>query len=164
MDIIKPPALFEKTDDKISIFLGGSIEKSEAKDWREKLISYFEDQDYVDRLMILNPRYNSWDKSWDNTPDNKEFQAQVSWELNAQENTNILVYYFCAETVSPITLLEFGIHHQDDPIVGLEPQYGRYGYMVLTCEHLGIDANKNWDSFVSALDMRIHSLLSTKTA
>lgn len=164
MDIIKPPALFEKTDDKISIFLGGSIEMGKAEDWQQRLINDLADKSYADQLVLYNPRRDDWDSSWVQDPHEGPFRDQVTWELNYQSKADILVYYFCAETVSPITLLEFGIHHQDNPIVGLDTQYGRYGNMVLTCEYLGIPFKREWENFVSALDMRIHSLLSTKTA
>lgn len=162
MDIVKPPSLKEKTDDQISIFLGGSIEMGKAEDWQQHLTKTLANKPYADHLMLYNPRREDWDSSWSQDPHEGPFRDQVTWELNYQAKADILVYYFCAETVSPITLLEFGIHHQDQPIVGLDPHYGRFGNMILTCEYLGIPFKKSWDGFVSALDMRIHNLLATK--
>lgn len=162
MDIIKPPLLKEKADNQISIFLGGSIEMGKAEDWQNRLINALADKPYADQLVIYNPRRDDWDASWAQDPHEGPFRDQVTWELTYQSKSDILVYYFCAQTVSPITLLEFGIHHRDNPIVGLDPEYGRYGNMVLTCEYLNVPFKRTWDMFVSALDMRIHNILSQK--
>ncbi len=162
MQIVKAPTLKEKSDGKISIFLGGSIEMGKAEDWQQRLANDLSAKSYSDQLVLYNPRRDNWGADW-NDPHEGPFRDQVTWELTYQSKADILVYYFCAETVSPITLLEFGVHHQDNPIVALEEKYGRFGNMVLTCEYLGVPFKKTWESFTSALDMRIHALLSQKS-
>ena len=163
MKIISPLEIKEKSENKVSIFLGGSIDKETSPDWRKGLTVYLSQQDYQDKLVIFNPRYEDWGKGWHKDPEDEDFRAQAQWEMDHQSKADILIYWFCAERASPITMLEFGIHHKKNPIVGVSKNFGRYGYLVLTCEYHDLPLNHDWDDFVSAIDMRIHNLLSKKS-
>ncbi len=162
MQVIKSPDTFEKSEDQISIFLGGSIDKTASPDWREALINDLSMKSYQERLVVINPRHDGWANRGHRNTDNQDFRTHVRWELNHQSKADLLVYYFCNDTVSPITLLEFGIHHKKAPVVVLEPQYQRFDKMVLTCEYLGVPFEQEWDGFVLNLDQRINDLLAEK--
>lgn len=94
----------------ITIFLAGSIEGDKAERWQDKLIalltSKFGKSDY--NVVILNPRRPDYDASWSPKSDQPNFCAQVNWELDCLELSNLVVFYFDKNTKSPITLLELG--------------------------------------------------------
>jgi hypothetical protein len=72
--VIKAPEE-HKVDDRLTIFLGGSIDMGAAELWQDRLVR---------DLVILNPRRDDWDSSWvqDPTP-GTQFYKQVAWELDA---------------------------------------------------------------------------------
>ena len=96
MKVIKSPNKLE-FDIRPTIFFGGSIEMDKAEDWQSRLAKDLEDYD----CTIFNPRRDDWDPTWeqDPTPGTK-FHEQVTWEFNAQEKADILVYYFDPKTNS----------------------------------------------------------------
>ncbi len=161
MDVIKPPQDLSADEGKIKLFLGGSIEMGKAEDWQARLTDYLSSRSYADQLVIYNPRRDDWDSSWDQDPYDQEgpFREQVLWELRAQTQSDLLVYYFCAGTISPITLLEFGMFHQKQPIVGSSPDYNRFGNVAITCDYMNIPYSRDWERFISSLDARINQKL-----
>ena len=63
------------------IFLGGAIDQGEAKDWQSEVVKGLEGID----CLVLNPRRDDWDASWEESIENAKFREQVEWELKAQE-------------------------------------------------------------------------------
>lgn len=118
------------------IFLGGSIEMGAAVKWQDALTEFL--SSYEDDVIVLNPRRDDWDASWiqDPTP-GTQFHDQVTWELDAQEDSDIHVYYFDPKTKSPITLFElgtFGIISPETTIVCCPPDFYRYGNVKIFCD------------------------------
>ena len=109
---IQAPGNFSEylTHDYITIFAGGSIEMDMAKPWQRRLVSAFKDHDDV---VIINPRRNSWHKSWKQVANNKPFRKQVEWELDGLDECDLAVMYFDPATKSPISLLELGLFGRD---------------------------------------------------
>ncbi len=104
--IIKPPNSFDNEIKKsFSIFLAGSIELNTAEKWQEEI----EKKLNQDGVLILNPRRDDWDSSWEQKIENKQFREQVEWELSAQEQCDLIIMNFDPKTKSPITLLELGL-------------------------------------------------------
>lgn len=93
-----------------TIFLAGSIEQGVADKWQDRFIEKLNDEECI----ILNPRRESWDSSWEQSIDNEKFNEQVTWELDGIEASDIVVIYFDPNTKSPISLLELGILVDDD--------------------------------------------------
>jgi len=91
---------------KTKIFLAGSIEMGKAENWQEELISHLKDRN----LTIYNPRRLDWDSSWEQKIENPKFREQVEWELEHLEKADIVVMYLAPNTISPISLLELGLH------------------------------------------------------
>lgn len=106
MKEIKSPKSISKAEG-LKIFLAGSIEMGKAENWQEKLVSAL--GDYCN-ATILNPRRDDWDSNWEQSIHNKQFRQQVEWELNALEAADVIVFYFDPNTISPITLMELGLH------------------------------------------------------
>lgn len=160
MKVIMAPSDFEneiKKDGAISLFLGGSIEQGKAEDWQQKTIDALSQTPYADRLVVLNPRRAQWDASWPNTPDFPPFKQQVDWELDAQKQVDIVLYYFAKNTLSPITLLELGLFKDKNPIVGCDKDYARRGNVEITGQHFGFDVHKGWDALIGAVVKRLEN-------
>jgi hypothetical protein len=150
MKLVKSPGQYSKTSHKdIAIFLGGSIEMGKAEHWQKTMANELVD---IENLLILDPRRDDWDSSWiqDPTPGTK-FYEQVKWELDAQDDADLIVYYFCAGTQSPITLLELGLYadSQKPIIVCCPKEFWRYGNVKMVCDRYGIQV---FDSFNELID------------
>ena len=141
------------------IFLGGSIEMGKAENWQTKFVNRYEN---CDNLVLLNPRRKDWDSSWsqDPTPGTK-FHEQVTWELKAQELSDIVVYYFDPNTTSPITLLELGLFSRNAtgnnavPLVCCSPEYFRYGNIKIVCDRYHVPIVHHMEHLYSLVDNRI---------
>lgn len=133
--VIKAPQEYTQGD-AYDIFLGGSIDMGSAENWQERLTKDLSD---YENIVILNPRRDDWDSSWkqDPTP-GTQFYEQVAWELDQQENADILVYYFAADSKSPITLLELGLFGADNVIVCCPKEFYRYGNVKMVCDRYEI--------------------------
>lgn len=103
--IYKAPEEIPLQSDIKTIFLAGSIEMDKAINWQKRCEELLQD-DYI----IFNPRRNEWDSSWSQTIENDNFKEQVNWELHALEKADIIIMYFAGNTMSPISLLEFGLY------------------------------------------------------
>lgn len=142
----------------ITVFLGGSIDMGTAENWQERLAK---DLDGIENLVLINPRRDDWDSSWvqDPTP-GTQFHEQVSWELYHQENAHGIVYYFAADSKSPITLLELGLFGNLDPetvLVCCPKEFYRYGNVKMVCDRYGIDMVESYDDMLSKLKEAISS-------
>lgn len=91
------------------IFLAGSIEMGKAELWQDKFIEKlkFLEKDLGD-IVVLNPRRDNWDNSWEQSIDNPLFAEQVRWEQKALKLADIQFFYFDSNTKSLITLMELG--------------------------------------------------------
>ena len=119
MLLLKAPANLNVIDptDK-TIFLAGSIEMGAAEDWQEEVVQYFSDVNVV----LLNPRRDNWDSSWEQSISNPQFYEQVTWELNAMDLADKILINFLPNTKSPISLLELGIYAHTDKVVVCCPE------------------------------------------
>lgn len=142
MRVIKAPNKWvtEITKER-SIFLAGSIEMGVAENWQEKLTRLLADKS----VLLLNPRRDDWDSSWEQKIENDKFREQVEWELDAMERAGLVVMYFDKTTKSPITLLELGIvgmarrHDKAHPLIVCCPEgFWRKGNVDIVCKRLGI--------------------------
>jgi hypothetical protein len=157
-----PEEITESHLANISMFLGGSIEQGKAENWQERVINSLQD---LRSFVILNPRRKNWDSSWDNDPTNPQFREQVEWELLGQEEADILLYYFAANTMSPITLLELGLaintynnRNYRKIIVYVDPEYQRFGNVVITCERYNVPCFVDYDKVIN----HIHEVYEKK--
>ena len=142
MKIITPPNPITKNlGPSVQVFLAGSIEMGKAEDWQSKAISGLEkiEHHFAEELTIFNPRRPDWDSSWTQEFTNPQFYQQVSWELNALEQSDFIIMYFCPDTQSPISLLELGLHAKSGKLLVCCPKgFWRKGNVDIVCEKYGI--------------------------
>ena len=116
-----------------TVFLAGSIEMGTAENWQNKVEKLLEDTDWI----ILNPRRDDWDSSWEQSIENREFYEQVNWELRGLEMSDMAIMYFAPGTKSPISLLEFGLLAGSEPgklLVVCPEGFWRKGNVDIVCE------------------------------
>lgn len=143
------------TETGLGIFLAGSIEQGTAVDWQAELIRHLSKHD---RIAVFNPRRPNWDPSWEQSIDNPQFVEQVEWELNHLDESFLVFMYFAPGTVSPITLLEFGIYvpQLGDRLVVVCPEgYWRKGNVDVTARFWGVPVFNTMQDGIAALDDRI---------
>lgn len=137
--IIKAPNNFHFNDyfnDKrrYDIFLAGSIEMGQAENWQTKVEKELDSDD----VLILNPRRDDWDSSWEQKIENDNFREQVEWELDAQDQSDLILMYFDPTTKSPITLLELGLFKDANLVVCCPEGFWRKGNVDIVCNKYDI--------------------------
>ena len=138
MLLLKPPAPLqwpEALDAKV-VFLAGSIDLGAAEPWQAQVESAVEDLD----LVLLNPRRDDWDDSWQQTFENRVFREQVKWELEGLERAALIAMYFAPESQAPVTLLELGLTARSERLVVCCPEgYWRRGNVEIVCRRYGVE-------------------------
>jgi hypothetical protein len=102
----------------IRVFLGGSIEMGKAIDWQNQIIETLKDEP----IIFLNPRRTDWDSSWEQKITNHQFFEQVTWELNSLEQSDFIIMFIDPATLSPITLMEIGLHARSGKMIVCCPE------------------------------------------
>jgi hypothetical protein len=104
--------------DKKSIFLAGGIQK--CPQWQKSLANKLKNLD----IIVFNPRR-------DNFPidDPSAAKEQITWEFIHLRKADMISFWFCAESIQPIVLLELGQHLVLDLnkplVIGVDPGYER---------------------------------------
>jgi hypothetical protein len=133
--ILKPPAPLILHGGERSLFLAGSIEMGQAEPWQREVERALADEDVV----ILNPRRDEWDPSWEQSIRNPPFRDQVEWEISSQELATVIAMYFAPATRAPITLLELGLFARSGKLVVCSPAgYWRRGNVEVVCARFAI--------------------------
>ncbi|HSH03689.1 MAG TPA: nucleoside 2-deoxyribosyltransferase domain-containing protein [Anaerolineae bacterium] len=150
--MIKAPAALVWREDEYSVFLAGSIAMGAAGPWQAEIGHILADHDGV----LLNPRRESWDASWEQTIENEQFREQVEWELEAQERADFIFMYFEPTTQAPITLLEFGLFARSGKLMVISPNgFWRRGNLEVSCAYYNIPLYATWDEGVAALKKKL---------
>ncbi|WP_431243328.1 nucleoside 2-deoxyribosyltransferase domain-containing protein [Flavobacterium sp. P21] len=145
--IYKAPEEIPLSIDAKTIFLAGSIEMDKAVDWQKHCEELLQDQ-----FVIFNPRRSEWDSGWSQTIENPNFKEQVNWELNALERADIIIMFFAENTMSPISLLEFGLYAQTNKMkVVVEENFWRKGNIDIVCERYSVEQFKTLDELIQNL-------------
>lgn len=141
-----PEATPEIKDGEVSVFLAGS---RSAENWQAKLEQELSE---FDNVVVYNPRRDYWDSSWaqDPTPGTK-FHQQVAWGLEHINKADLVVIYFANGSMSPITLLEFGLLASDldnDIVVYCTPEFYRYGNVQMVADNYFVPLFSEYDEFI----------------
>lgn len=123
---IKPPQPLDPLPPWVTVFLAGSIEEGRAEKWQNYVANKLANSVCGDELVVLNPRRDNWDNSWEQSIKDKNFSEQVRWELEAQEKSEIILFYFDPDTKSPITLMELGM-------AAVRSGYGSFEGLAVCC-------------------------------
>ena len=145
MLVYKPPTRWMVTPNASVVFLAGSIEMGSATEWQAALTGRLPDD-----VVVLNPRRDAWDASWRQSIDEPQFRDQVEWELDGLDRADVIAMWFVAETRSPITLLELGLHARGGRlVVGCPEPFWRKGNVEVVCTRYGIPLVGEWEAFVA---------------
>ncbi len=106
MTEVKAPDCYKNVPWSRILFMAGSIEMGAAVDWQKTTAAHLSD---IHGLLILNPRREAWDPSWEQSASNPVFNEQVTWELDGINCATTISFYFDGKTKSPISLLELGL-------------------------------------------------------
>jgi hypothetical protein len=131
------------------IFLAGSIEMGKAEQWQERIADALSD---VGDLVILNPRRDGWDDSWEQRADNPQFFEQVNWELDMLDAADIVVMYLAPGTRSPVSLLELGLCARSGKLKVCCPEgFWRRGNVEVVCRRYQIPLFGTLDGLLADL-------------
>jgi hypothetical protein len=132
--------------------LAGSIEMGKAIEWQKEFIASLSDKN----IRFLNPRRDDWDSSWGQTMDDPKFVEQVQWELNSMEMSHIIVMVFDPNTLSPISMLELGLHAKEQKLMVVCPDgFWKKGNVDVTCEFYGINQFDTMDELIEFMRKHI---------
>ena len=137
---IKAPNKVDFNNGAYTVFVAGSINMGNSKDWQSEFKELLSDLN----IIILNPRRDDWDSTWIQSKDNSKFKEQVEWELECQEKADFIFMHFEPDdNLSPITLLELGLFGGSDfgnarLYVHCPNGYKRKGNVDIVCERYGI--------------------------
>ncbi|MCP5100692.1 MAG: hypothetical protein GY943_34520 [Chloroflexi bacterium] len=150
--VYKPPNIPEIQGKKV-LFLAGTIDNGQSEDWQRQLTQSLNDQD----IIILNPRRDDWDVTWEQRFENPLFKAQVEWELDGLEMADVIFMYFAPGSKSPITLLELGLMAQSGKLIIVSPDgFWRRGNVEVVAHRYAIPLCNTMSTGVNQL-MRVLS-------
>lgn len=135
------------------IFLAGTIDMGNSHDWQKDIIDLLVDR-FGDEIIILSPRRDDWDSSWEQRIDNPKFAEQVNWELEMIELSDHVYMHFEKDSKSPITLLELGLIAAEAPeklMVHCPDGFYRKGNVDIVCKRYGVKQLKNHEDVVAHL-------------
>jgi hypothetical protein len=162
MKVIKAPSPIGKPKG-LCLFLAGSIEQDTAEHWQAKLTKYLEKSDLSESITIFNPRRDDWDSSWVEQKDNKKFNEQVTWELDAMERADLIPMYFDPNTKSPISLLELGLNARSGKLIVYCPRkFWKKGNVDIVAEKYDFPVFENKDVFFEFLLTAIKSIFNIR--
>jgi len=151
-ELVVSPRPLPAADDRPRLFLGGSIDMGNAPDWQAEMTRALSDLE----IVILNPRRPDWNPAWKPEASEPEFRAQVEWELAALEASDVMVLYLAPGTLSPISLLEMGLHARSGKLIVLAPDgFWRKGNVDITAEAYGIQQVSSMDELLVAVRARL---------
>lgn len=154
LQVIKPTSTNQNTENKISVFLAGSIEMGSAEDWQTEMEKVFEEF----TVTFYNPRREEWDSSWEQRETNPQFNFQVNWEMNRLAAADYIFMYFAPDTKSPISLLELGLHAADGKMIVCCPDaFWRKGNVEILCSRYNIPLFNNFVEAVASLSSKLQS-------
>jgi nucleoside 2-deoxyribosyltransferase-like protein len=149
------------------IFLAGSIEMGQAEQWQERIVAALSGTEAgtgtgtgtgtqagtgVGNLVILNPRRDDWDDSWQQRADDPRFSEQVNWELDMLDAADVVVMYFAPGTKSPVSLLEFGLCARSGKLRVCCPEgFWRRGNVEVVCRRNRIPLFGTLDELIADL-------------
>ena len=139
------------------VFLAGSIEMGKADNWQVKILDFLKGKE--EEYIVLNPRRDDWDSSWEQKMTNPQFNEQVTWELNALDSSDIIIMYFDPNTMSPISLLELGLHASSHKMIVCCPEgFWRKGNVDIVCDRYNIPVSGDIESLMLNWDFLVWKL------
>jgi Nucleoside 2-deoxyribosyltransferase like len=150
--VLKPPAPIDLAPGERSVFLAGSIDMGRAEDWQSALTRGLA----ASEVVILNPRRDAWDATWEQDIAFAPFREQVEWELDGLERATVIAMHFSATSQAPVTLLEFGLFAQSGRVVVCcPPEYWRRGNVEIVCRRYGVVMQPDLQALAAEVRRRV---------
>ncbi|MGQ7854968.1 nucleoside 2-deoxyribosyltransferase domain-containing protein [Pedobacter sp. WC2501] len=161
MRTILPPAILAPSN--VSIFLAGTIDMGHSIDWQQKFIDQANKEETLDDVVVFNPRRKSWDHTWTQRIENRQFSEQVNWELDAMENADVILLFLEANSKSPISMMELGLFADSGKLmVCCEEGFWRKGNIDIVCRRKGIDQYNTFDELSEVVITKLKKLVESK--
>ena len=149
------------------IFLGGTIDQGESRDWQKEITEMIDAETKKFRgttgtISLFNPRRPDWDPSWGNSKKiHPELSNQINWELTRIEKSDLVLLWFEPNSESRITLLELGLTlgAKQKCIIGCPNSYTRFANVWITCGRKEQEVHKTWEEFKVAVKTHLHNNL-----
>jgi hypothetical protein len=135
-----------------SVFLAGSIEMGEAIQWQQHMANFLHHLP----LAVHNPRRGMWNNAVESQAKDKDFRAQVVWELSALESSSVICFFFDKNTRSPVTMMELGLWaHSGKVVVCCHHDFWKAGNVHLVCERYKIPYVESFAELVPLVKMML---------
>lgn len=142
MSVYRAPEHTPKSD-RYSIFLAGTIDMGNSEDWQSEI-----EKEYGEIYDIYNPRRTDWDSSWKQEKKNKQFNEQVTWELDHLQRADVIIMNILGDSKSPISLLELGAFKDKSIYVCCPEEFYRHGNVDIFCEMFEIPLFDNMEDLL----------------
>jgi hypothetical protein len=130
-----------------------------AQLWQDELTSNLCDM----AVTVLNPRRPDWNKEWKQEVSFSPFKEQVDWEMGYLELADVIALYFQPGTMSPISLLELGLHAASGKVVVCCPQkFWRKGNVEIACMRYGLTLVESFEELVKETRERLQKCLDAR--
>jgi len=116
--VIEAPKKYSPRENEMSVFLAGGI--TSCPDWQQDLIELLKD---TPDLIMYNPRRKNFP-----IKDPNAAEEQITWEYNALQEVDNLIFWFSRGSLNPIVLYELGIWGNSGgrPLfIGMDKEYER---------------------------------------
>ena len=128
-----------------SVFLAGTIDMGASDDWQKTAAELFRAKQ--GSYLLFNPRQDEWHPEREG-----EMDYQVSWELEHLESADYILMNILPGSLSPISLLELGLHARDGKLlVVCTPEYSRYDNVRITCARYSVPVFSSLEGAVNAI-------------
>ena len=142
--IIKPPGRGNPRGP--AVFLAGSIEMGKAELWQETFTERLSDLP----VTVFNPRRNDWNKEWKQDISFPSSKNRSTGKWTTLKKLMSLLLYFQPGTMSPISLLELGLHASSGKVIVCCPEgYWRLGNVQVVCSRFGIPILDSMDELIN---------------
>ncbi|MEI2431585.1 nucleoside 2-deoxyribosyltransferase domain-containing protein [Lysobacter yananisis] len=142
-------------DDRLKVFLAGSIDMGGTTDWQAQLARELADEGVV----LLNPRREDWNPAWKPVAEEPEFRRQVEWELTALQRADVIAMYLAPGSQAPVSLLELGLHAGSDKVLLACPDgFWRKGNVDIVAQRYGIPSYDSLPALAQAVRARLAEL------
>ena len=140
------PEEISRNDSFTKIFLAGTIDMGNSRDWQTEIHDRFSEMN--GRYILFNPRQENWDATRPG-----EMDYQVKWELDHLEDADMIIMYILGTSKSPISLLEMGLHAKSGKMyVICEKDFYRYDNVRITCDYYEVPLYNDLESFLDTLE------------
>lgn len=147
-------------DDRLKVFLAGSIDMGGTTDWQAQLARELADEGVV----LLNPRREDWNPAWKPVAEEPEFRRQVEWELTALQRADVIAMYLAPGSQAPVSLLELGLHASSGKVLLACPDgFWRKGNVDIVAQRYGIPSYDSLPALAQAVRARLAELRRART-